>query len=147
MKKKLITKQFGHSSSAIDDNCPICQTMRELSLKGEEVDISDLSKDEREKLDTAFAEAQLLQQDRQLEIINVKVRYGKKLRRITGKKKEIIQVEKGLPFEFFLNIIFQEYPEIQERFPPGTLGFAVNKRPPSEFIPLKNGDVVEFVGY
>lgn len=75
----------------------------------------------------------------------IKISYDQALQEITGKSGEEAWVSEGLPFLFFLKIILSSYPEIENRYPPGILGFAVNGMAPLENYPLKEGDRVEFL--
>ncbi|KPJ55675.1 hypothetical protein AMJ49_06630, partial [Parcubacteria bacterium DG_74_2] len=58
-----------------------------------------------------------------LKPIKIKVYYDKNLREITGKDFEEMMVSKGLSFAQSLYFLFSSYPEIQQKFPPGKLGF------------------------
>lgn len=142
---KLITKNFEGDGFTHDDNCPVCRVMRELGLEGEIVDLDDLTPEEREKLQAAFEEAKKIEVvPQELPLIEVTVRYGKTLKKITGRKEEKIQVVKGTPFLLFLKVIFDLHPEIEKRFPPGVLGFTLEGKAPGEFDILKDGDTVKF---
>lgn len=74
----------------------------------------------------------------------ITVFYDRKLEKITGKGSEIVLVNEGMSFSFFLKIIFESYPEIEKKYPPGVLGFSVNGKPPKEYDVLENGDKVKF---
>ncbi|MFZ5365741.1 MAG: MoaD/ThiS family protein [Patescibacteria group bacterium] len=77
--------------------------------------------------------------------IKIKIFYDDRLQRITGKSFEEAIVSKNLTFVQFLNFIFSSYPEIHQKFHPGTLGFLLNDRPPTEDEVLKNNDEVKFM--
>lgn len=76
--------------------------------------------------------------------IKINIRYCRALREITGTDSEPAIVNRGMPFVLFLSTIFSSYPEIEKQFPAGTLGFAVNGKPPPDFTIMEDGDVVEF---
>lgn len=75
--------------------------------------------------------------------ISVTVCYDEKLEKITGKRREIVVVSKGMPFILLLHTIFSSYPEIQKMYPPGTLGLLVSGKLPTDFSILVEGDIVE----
>lgn len=76
--------------------------------------------------------------------IRIAIYYDATLEEITGKWEEVAWVSEEMPFLRFLSIIFASYPEIEERYPPGVLGFAINGRPPEALDTLKDGDKVSF---
>lgn len=80
-----------------------------------------------------------------LKSIKVKVFYDKNVRRVTKKDSEEVMISEGLDFPNFLNSIFSSYPDLQKRFPPGTLGFLLNGKAPKEYDILKYDDKMEFV--
>jgi hypothetical protein len=73
----------------------------------------------------------------------ITILYDQNLAKITSKRKETAVVNEGINFLFFLQTIFEAYPEIQDQYPPGTLGLLVNGQPPNDFTTLKNGDVFQ----
>ncbi len=77
----------------------------------------------------------------------IKILYDETLQKITGKKEEEAIVSEGIPFMIFLGTIFSSYPAIELKYPPGTLGFTVNGRPPSDFEILEDGDEVFFTAH
>lgn len=77
--------------------------------------------------------------------IKVKIFYDKTLQKITGKNFEEAVVSENLLFVELLNFVFSSYPKIPQIFPPGTLGFLLNNRPPKEDDILKNNDEVKFI--
>ena len=81
-----------------------------------------------------------------LKSIKVKITYSENLKKITGKDFEEVVVSENLSFAMFLNFIFSSYPEITKEFAPGTLGFLLNGKRPSEFDILKNGDELNLIG-
>lgn len=74
--------------------------------------------------------------------IGLIVFYDPELQRITDKKSEKIIVSKNMPFILLLSMLFKSYPEIEQRYPPGALGFLLNNQPPSDFDTLEDGDKV-----
>ena len=75
----------------------------------------------------------------------VTVYYDQSLQPITGKTSEEIWVNPGCPFLFVLNSIFQSYPEIEERYPPGILGFTLNEQVPEAETPVADGSRISFL--
>lgn len=49
--------------------------------------------------------------------------------------------------EIFLYFLFESYPELENKFPPGTLGFTVNQVRPTEEQTLLNNDKIDFYYY
>jgi len=78
--------------------------------------------------------------------ITILVNYNKRLKDITGIDSENVVVSDGIFFTIFLGFIFSSYPEIQIQFPPGNLGMTINRRAPTDFSRLKDGDVVSLHG-
>lgn len=54
-------------------------------------------------------------------------------------------VNDGISFIQFLFFLFSSYPEIQTTYPPGTLGFLLNGKPPRDGATLHDGDNLVFV--
>lgn len=79
------------------------------------------------------------------EQIRVKIFYDEALKEITGKDFEEARVCENLTFVNFLYFVFSSYPEIKKQFGPGTLGFSVNGKAPSDNEILREGDVVRFI--
>ena len=79
-----------------------------------------------------------------LKSIKVKICYNKDLKMITHRDFEDAVVSEGLVFVNFLNFIFTSYPDIINKFPPGTLGFTLNGKVPKVDDVLKDGDILEF---
>lgn len=76
--------------------------------------------------------------------ICVTVQFDKELQKITGLEKFPMMMSEGAPFTFLLQSIFIEYPEIEEKYPPGVLGFSINGIPPRAHAMLFDGDTVIF---
>lgn len=53
-------------------------------------------------------------------------------------------VNKGCAFAFILSCLLLDHPEIEERYPPGVLGFTLNGRVPEIDTPLNDGDKICF---
>lgn len=56
--------------------------------------------------------------------------YEGRVAHVTGKASEYVIVSEGLVFIDILQQIFISYPEIEKKFPPGSLGLLINGRPP-----------------
>lgn len=78
-----------------------------------------------------------------LEPIKVKIIYEGSVRNITKKDCEEAVVSKGLEFVNFLGFVFSSHPSIEKIFPPGTIGFLLNNRPPQTRDILKDGDIIK----
>lgn len=74
--------------------------------------------------------------------IIITFQYDTHIQKITGKKEEPAIISENMPFVLLLSILFQSYPEIEKKYPPGTLGFTVNGIPPQEYDIMQNGDTV-----
>jgi len=80
-----------------------------------------------------------------LQPIQIKVRYDEILQEITGKNEEIVWINQGMSFILFLSMIFSSYPDIERKYPPGTLGLLLNNRPPEDYAILNDGDEIIFI--
>ena len=76
--------------------------------------------------------------------ITLTIRFDRELQKITSKEEHPAIINEGAPFSFLLMSVFAEYPEIENKYPPGTLGFTINGEPPKLYSPLFDGDVVSF---
>ena len=76
--------------------------------------------------------------------IHIRIRYDKELQKITGTEEEPVYMSQGSIFVYLLQNIFIEHPEIEKRYPPGVLAFAINNIPPKTYTPLLDGDIVSF---
>lgn len=74
------------------------------------------------------------------------IKYDRTLSKITGCLREKCIVSDELPFIFFLKNLFETYPEIELKYPPGELAFMVNGGAPNEFDLLSNGDEILIAG-
>lgn len=80
-----------------------------------------------------------------LKPIKIKFVYDERLKEITGKDFEEAVVSQNLTFIGLLNFLFFSYPEIPKKYPPGTLGFLLNNKPPREYSLLNDGDELKLV--
>ncbi|MEK9182106.1 MAG: hypothetical protein AAB781_00780 [Patescibacteria group bacterium] len=76
--------------------------------------------------------------------IRIVVRYDKELQKITRKPECPVIMSEGSTFVYLLMNIFMEYPNIERRYPPGTLGFSINGISPKTYTPLFDGDLIDF---
>jgi hypothetical protein len=74
--------------------------------------------------------------------VTITIRYDKYLQKITSVLSEPAVINKGMPFVMFLFTIFKSYPEIEKKYPAGTLGLMVNGKPPQDYDILQDGDIV-----
>lgn len=76
--------------------------------------------------------------------IKVIVRYDSELQNITGSGAQQMIISEGAPFLYLLMNVFSAYPEIEEKYPPGTLGITINGIPPRDHAVLLDGDTIDF---
>jgi len=76
---------------------------------------------------------------------NITIYYDERLQAVVGKAKERVFVNKGCPFGYMFQCVMVSYPEIEQHFPPGILGFTLNGVPPDVMDPLKDGDQICFL--
>lgn len=76
--------------------------------------------------------------------INVNVRYDSELQKITGNGTQQMMISEGASFLYLLMNVFSAYPEIEEKYPPGTLGMTINGIPPRDHAVLLDGDTIDF---
>lgn len=76
--------------------------------------------------------------------IKVRIIYNDKLQKITGVNSEEAMISDNLTFMGFLNFIFSSHPEFYKKYPPGTIGFLINGKPPRERTLLQDGDEIYF---
>ena len=76
--------------------------------------------------------------------ITLTIRFDRELQKITGKEERPVIMNEGAIFSFLLMSVFSEYPKIESKYPPGTLGLTINGEPPKLYSPLFDGDVVSF---
>ncbi len=74
----------------------------------------------------------------------ITITYDKTLQLITDRESEECIISNRVPFFFILTSVLESYPEMQKRFPPGSLGFAINGKPPEVNTLLKDGDIIHF---
>jgi len=65
---------------------------------------------------------------------------------VIGTTKEPIVVSEGFVFVELLREIFFAHPEIEQRFPAGSLGLLLNGKPPLVEDVLHDGDVITLIG-
>lgn len=70
--------------------------------------------------------------------------YDIHLQRITNCAREDIEISEGMRFGAYLLFFFQTYPRIRKCYPPGILGFTLNKTKPTEFDIVENNAEVHF---
>ena len=75
--------------------------------------------------------------------IKIQIIYDEKLQELTGVASEEATVSEGLNFLMMFKFIFDSYPEIQNQYPPGSIGLKLNNRRPTEFDILEDGDKIE----
>ncbi len=76
--------------------------------------------------------------------ITITVHFDEKLQEITKTPGYTSMSSQNAPFAFIMQSMFIEYPEIEEKYKPGMIGFTVNGKPPKEYSPMFDGDVVNF---
>ena len=76
--------------------------------------------------------------------ITITIQFDTELQKLTGKAGHPVVMSQGATFMFLLMSVMEEYPEIQNKYPPGTLGFTINEVPQKTYTPLLDGDVVFF---
>ncbi len=76
--------------------------------------------------------------------ITITIRFDTELQKLTGNTGHPVFMSEGATFAFLLMSVFEEYSEIENKYPPGTLGFMVNEVPPKMYTPLFDGDIVSF---
>ena len=76
--------------------------------------------------------------------ITISIQFDAELQKLTGKEGHPVFMSEGANFMFLLMSVFEEYPEIQNKYPPGAIGFTINGTPPKLYSPLFDNDVVYF---
>ena len=76
--------------------------------------------------------------------VSVNVRFDKELQKITGNEGHSVMISEGASFLYLLMNVFMEYPEIEEKYPPGLIGFSINGIPTRDHSVLFDGDTVDF---
>lgn len=74
--------------------------------------------------------------------LTIRVTYKDRVADITRTTGEEVVVSEGFTFIMLLQEIFTAYPEIEQKFPPGSLGLLINDRPPTTDDILREGDEV-----
>ena len=75
-------------------------------------------------------------------VIRLEVWYDKKLQEITGREFDPVMMSEGSTFIYLLQNIFMEHPEIEKKYPAGTLGLTIDGVPPKTYTLLFDGDKV-----
>ena len=76
--------------------------------------------------------------------MHLTLQYDSALERITGCAEEPMFMGEGGTFLYLLQSVFAAYPEMERRYPPGTIGFTINGIPPRVHSPLFDGDIISF---
>lgn len=76
--------------------------------------------------------------------ISVTLHLSPELADITGFEHGEICASEDASFFFFLRCLFMDYPEIEQRYPPGVLAFDINGAIPKTDTVLKEGDRLSF---
>jgi hypothetical protein len=76
--------------------------------------------------------------------ITITVKFDDALQELTAIAEHPVVMSEGSNFSFLLMSIFSEYPDIEEKYPPGALGFTINGVSPKPYSPLFDGDIVSF---
>ena|SRR3989338_6013 len=76
--------------------------------------------------------------------LRLTLRYDATLQKITGRAEEPMFMGEGGAFVYLLQNVFMAYPEMERRYPPGTIGFTINGPPPKPHSPLFEGDIISF---
>lgn len=74
--------------------------------------------------------------------ITIEVIYDAKLQHITQIASEKVVVSTNCVFIFLLKTIFDCYPVMMKKYPPGSIYMFLNNTAPSEFDILEEGDIV-----
>jgi len=72
----------------------------------------------------------------------ITVQYDRELSQITGCRSEEPIVSEGLLFIMFLDFLFKTYPEIEQKYPPGSLALMLNGEAPKDNAILSNSDKI-----
>jgi hypothetical protein len=74
--------------------------------------------------------------------ISIILRFDTTLQEITGSGEMSIFTSEGAPFLFLLGSIFDMFPEIEKKYPPGCLALTINDIPPTPQTVLYERDIV-----
>lgn len=89
-------------------------------------------------------EAELFERESGMKGVSITIRYDPIIQKITGKEEDPMILSEGSLFQYVLLNVFEVYPEIQEKYPPGVLGFIRNGGDLFPSLPMQNGDVILF---
>lgn len=87
---------------------------------------------------------ELLEQEAGIRSVSIIIRYDSRIQKITGKEEDPMIVSEGSLFPYVLFNVFEMYPEIQETYPPGVLGFVRNGGDLFPSLPMQEGDIILF---
>lgn len=79
--------------------------------------------------------------------ITVRVYFHGEIETTIGTSHMPVVLSPNLTIEMLLYFLFESYPELQKRYPPGTLGFTINRVRPTERQALMNNDKIDFYYY
>ncbi|MBI3099303.1 MAG: hypothetical protein HYY93_13845 [Planctomycetes bacterium] len=77
--------------------------------------------------------------------VPMRITYDRAVQEVTGRAEEPIALSDGCPFVMVLQAVFDRYPALAGRFPPGVLGFTLNGKPPSPDARVKGGDHIHLL--
>ena len=77
--------------------------------------------------------------------LRLRVVYKGSVAGVVGKSSEEITISVGMRFIEVLGEIFLSHPEIEGRFPAGSLGLLLNDKPPTVDDVLHEDDVMTFI--
>lgn len=78
-------------------------------------------------------------------MINISIEYDETLQGITGTTHNPVQLSDNATFAWLLECLLLEYPEIEQRYPPGRLYFHISGIAPKTYTLMRDGDEV-FLG-
>lgn len=79
--------------------------------------------------------------------ITINVYFHGKTESTAGTSHMPVILSSNATINIFLYFLFESYPELQQRFPAGTLAFTVNQVRPTEDQPLFDNDKIDFYHY
>jgi hypothetical protein len=77
-------------------------------------------------------------------LVRITMDFDRAMQLIVGSPSIDSIVDEGCPFWFVFRNLLADYPEIWNRYPPGTLGFTLNGVAPELETPLADGDRITF---
>lgn len=76
--------------------------------------------------------------------MHLTVRYDDALQEITRVAEEPMWMGEGGTFVYLLQNVFMAHPDIEKRYPPGSLRLMINGTFPKTYSPLFDSDIVTF---